>query len=174
MQFAKGQRVRFLNDVGEAEVLAVDGNRVNVLRSDGFEEWYPSEELIVVEDDVLSQHLERQTIRPKDQEVIRVSRSETFTPKLSTMEVDLHIHNLVENERLISKEKILDVQLFHARQAIDNARKKNIRRVVLIHGIGQGVLRKALMKLLDGYDRLQYFDASYQKYGHGATEVELW
>jgi hypothetical protein len=174
MAFQKGQRVVFLNDVGEATVQDVDGERVLILRSDGFDEWYPASELIVVADDLLAKRVENEHIRPKDQAVIRVSKSETFTPKLNVMEIDLHIHNLVDNERLISKDKILDLQLFHARQAIDKARKKRIPRVVLIHGIGQGVLRKELLKLLEGYDRLQYYDASYQKYGKGATEVELW
>ncbi len=174
MKIQKGQRVRFLNDVGDAKVLDTDGDCALLLRDDGFDEWYPVSELIVVEDDLLEKQLEHQHIRPKDQTVIRVSKSETFTPKLNVMEIDLHIHNLVENERLISKDKILDLQLFHARQAIEKARKKKIPRVVLIHGIGQGILRRELLKLLEGYDRLQYYDASYQKYGKGATEVELW
>lgn len=175
MAFQKGQRVRFLNDVGDAEVLAVDGERIKVLRSDGFDEWYPASELILVAgEDELAKRLAHERIRPKDQEVIQVSKSETFTPNLNVMEIDLHIHNLVDNERLVSKEKILELQLFHARQAIDKARHRRIPRVVLIHGIGQGILRRELLKLLDGYDRLHYYDASYQKYGRGATEVELW
>ncbi|MCC5917105.1 MAG: Smr/MutS family protein [Cryomorphaceae bacterium] len=175
MEFTAGQSVRFLNDVGSGIVVSHLGNMVRILREDGFEEDLPEEELVPIgSKDVLEEHLNRVEIRPKDQEVIRVSKSKSFTPATNVMEIDLHIHNLVENERQISKDKMLDIQLHHARKAIDDARKRNIKKLVLIHGIGQGVLRDAVIKLLDGYDRLQYYDASYQKYGKGATEVEFW
>jgi dsDNA-specific endonuclease/ATPase MutS2 len=175
MNISAGCKVRFLNDVGEGRVLSVDGHSATVLREDGFEEDFPCEHLIPIdEEDILEKSLQHAEVRPKDVEVIKVSKSESYTPSTDFMEVDLHIHNLVDNERQISKDKMLDIQLYHARRAIDQARKRKVRRLVLIHGIGQGILRTEIIKLLDGYDRLQYFDASFQKYGKGATEVELW
>lgn len=175
MNLYPGCKVRFLNDVGEGKVLSVSADSAVVLRSDGFEEHFPFSELIpIIGEDVLAEALADVEIRPKDAEVIRISKSETYTPRSDSMEVDLHIHNLVDNERTVSKDKILEIQLYHARRAVDHARKRKIRRLVLIHGIGQGILRTEIIKLLDGYDRLQYFDASYQKYGKGATEIELW
>ena len=175
MSFCIGDKVRFLNDIGEAEVMESRGEEVHVMRDDGFDAWYPQQELVRIDrDDLLAKSVYTQEIRPKDQEVIQVSKSQTFTPSSNVMEVDLHIHNLVDNERLVSKDKMLDIQMYHARRAIDEARLRKVRRLVLIHGVGQGVLRTSIMKLLDGYDRVQYYDASYQKYGKGATEVEFW
>jgi hypothetical protein len=175
MSFNVGDKVRFLSDVGEAEVMEHRGDEVRVMRDDGFDAWYPQNELVLIDrNDLLAKSVFSGEIHPKDQEVIRVNKSQVFTPDTNVMEVDLHIHNLVENERLVSKDKMLDIQMYHARRAIDEARARKVRRLILIHGIGQGILRTSIMKLLDGYDRLQYYDASYQKYGKGATEVEFW
>ncbi len=69
---------------------------------------------------------------------------------------------------------MLQAQLAEARRVLDeNARNKG-QRIVLIHGKGEGVLRKAILDML----RLQYKnyevqDASFREYGFGATQVTI-
>jgi dsDNA-specific endonuclease/ATPase MutS2 len=45
--------------------------------------------------------------------------------------------------------------------------------VIFIHGIGEGVLKRELQYLLKKYP-VDFYDASYQKYGLGATEVYIY
>ncbi|MEX0273541.1 MAG: Smr/MutS family protein, partial [Flavobacteriaceae bacterium] len=44
---------------------------------------------------------------------------------------------------------------------------------VFIHGVGEGVLREELQYLFRRYDNVEYYDADYQQYGLGATEVYI-
>ncbi len=45
---------------------------------------------------------------------------------------------------------------------------------MFIHGVGEGVLRYELHRLLKEYEgQLKFYDADYQKYGIGATAVHL-
>ena len=67
---------------------------------------------------------------------------------------------------------MLNIQLDTARHKITFAISKKIQRIVFIHGVGEGVLRYELHRLLKEYEgQLKFYDADYQKYGIGATEV---
>ena len=45
---------------------------------------------------------------------------------------------------------------------------------VFIHGVGEGVLKLELEYLFSRYDNVKFYDADYQKYGLGATEVYIY
>jgi dsDNA-specific endonuclease/ATPase MutS2 len=62
----------------------------------------------------------------------------------------------------------------HAKKRLEWAMQKRLRSVVFIHGVGEGVLRAELHTLFRRYDNLEYFDADYQTYGVGATEVRIY
>ena len=87
------------------------------------------------------------------------------------MEVDLHIEKLIERPNRMSAYDILDHQLEIARRQLEFAKKKGISRVVFIHGVGEGILKTELESLFKKYSNIQYRDASFRKYGLGATEV---
>jgi dsDNA-specific endonuclease/ATPase MutS2 len=55
-------------------------------------------------------------------------------------------------------------------QCIDEARVRKLWKFVAIHGVGKGVLREAVRQCIKD-EGLHYQDASYQRYGYGATEV---
>ena len=86
------------------------------------------------------------------------------------MEVDLHINQLVESTRNMDNFDMLNLQLDTAKHKVEYAIKKRISKIVFIHGVGEGVLKSELLRLLDRYP-VKYYDASYQQYGSGATEV---
>ncbi|MBN2261553.1 MAG: Smr/MutS family protein, partial [Prolixibacteraceae bacterium] len=52
--------------------------------------------------------------------------------------------------------------------------KNRVKRVVFIHGVGNGVLKQEIAKRLSSkYARFQFQDASFKEYGFGATMVIL-
>ena len=51
--------------------------------------------------------------------------------------------------------------------------RNRIQKVVFIHGVGEGVLKLELESLVRRYDNLKYYDADFQKYGRGASEVYI-
>lgn len=92
--------------------------------------------------------------------------------KNQPMEVDLHIDELVDTTAGMSATAIKEHQL----QVFNNTMQENLkykgRKIVFIHGNGDGVLRKALINELNRkYKQCEYQDASFQQYGFGATMV---
>jgi dsDNA-specific endonuclease/ATPase MutS2 len=87
------------------------------------------------------------------------------------MEVDLHIHHLTTKDKHMSNYEMLNLQLDTAKRQLEFAINKRIQKIVFIHGVGEGVLRLELETLFGRYDNVKFYDADYQKYGLGATEV---
>ncbi len=65
---------------------------------------------------------------------------------------------------------MLNLQLDTAKRKVEFAIQKRVSKIVFIHGVGEGVLKSELQSLLNKYP-VKHYDASYKKYGLGATEV---
>lgn len=97
-------------------------------------------------------------------------------PKLTKgsdiLEVDLHIDELLETTAGMNSFDMLNYQLDVVRRTIEENIKYKGKKIVFIHGKGEGVLRNAIMQeLRRKYPRCLSQDASFQKYGFGATMV---
>ena len=53
------------------------------------------------------------------------------------------------------------------------AQEKSISKIIVIHGVGEGVLKNEIRSFLSKKENLEFFDASYADYGKGATEIRL-
>jgi dsDNA-specific endonuclease/ATPase MutS2 len=60
-----------------------------------------------------------------------------------------------------------------AKQQLDFAIRKGIQKIVLVHGVGEGVLKADLYSMLRRYDNIKFYDADNIKYGQGATEIYI-
>lgn len=91
-----------------------------------------------------------------------------------TIVVDLHAEELLDTTRGLGPADILNYQVDTFRHVMDeNARNKG-QKIVFIHGKGEGVLRKALLKeLTHRYKGNMVQDASFAEYGYGATQVTI-
>jgi hypothetical protein len=85
-------------------------------------------------------------------------------------EIDLHIEELLEDTAGMDNAVIIQHQLRVFGKCIDEARARRLWKFVAIHGVGKGVLRDAVRNRIKE-EGLQSQDASYQRYGYGATEV---
>ncbi len=86
-------------------------------------------------------------------------------------EVDLHIQHLVDDYKDLGNSEMLQIQMKRFRQEMDKALRDHYKKVIFIHGVGNGRLRTEILRELRGYSGVVYHDASFQKYGYGATEV---
>ena len=92
----------------------------------------------------------------------------------SLLEVDLHINELLGNTAGMSAADILNYQIDTFRKVMDANLTNHGRKIVFIHGKGEGVLRKAIEKELNyRYKKHRYQDASFKEYGFGATQVTI-
>ena len=87
------------------------------------------------------------------------------------MEIDLHIEELVDSHSGMSNAEIIQVQLKYLQKAIDKAISEHCRKLVVIHGVGNGRLKSEVHAILSSHKSLRFHDASYAKYGYGATEI---
>ncbi|MCK9167530.1 MAG: DUF2027 domain-containing protein [Bacteroidales bacterium] len=89
-------------------------------------------------------------------------------------EVDLHISALKSDFSAMTNTEILHFQMEYFHRSLDNAIAKAYRKVIFIHGIGNGVLRDGIIDYLKrNFPDFVYRNASFQTYGYGALEVEL-
>lgn len=101
--------------------------------------------------------------------------SRRFAPRKEavTVEVDLHINQLVESVIGMSNAEILHKQLEVFHKTMTDAILNKASKVILIHGIGNGTLKSALRDSLESQYKISFEDASFREYGFGATMVIL-
>jgi dsDNA-specific endonuclease/ATPase MutS2 len=171
-----GDKVSVLDEDITGEIIAISNNEVTIVDLDGFEYQYFKKELVIELSDFSNINITPQNISEK--EVKKHKNTSKVKPKdrnLPPMEVDLHIHQLVPKTSGMDNFEMMNVQLETVRRKIGFAISKKIQRIVFIHGVGEGVLRYELHRILKEYEgQLKYYDADYQKYGIGATEVYIY
>jgi hypothetical protein len=92
--------------------------------------------------------------------------------ELPKYEVDLHIEQLVESTKGMSNADMLQIQLENLNHYLSLAIKHGQDRMVIIHGLGKGVLREEVHKVLKQTPGVERYTNEWQaRYGFGATEV---
>ncbi|MCB7480495.1 Smr/MutS family protein [Christiangramia sediminis] len=173
-----GDRVELLDDALSGVVQSIVGEDVEIKTEDGFIMNFPAADLVKIQNDIDDIDVEefdfeevlKEKAPGKKPKSNRIKPKERNTPP---MEVDLHINQLVKSSRSLSNHEMLNLQLDTARHKLEFAMKKRIQKIVFIHGVGEGVLKMELEYLLGRYSNVKYYDADYQKYGLGATEVYI-
>ena len=90
------------------------------------------------------------------------------------VEVDLHAESVLDSIAGLASSDILMCQLRVFHDTMRAHAKEHGRRIVFIHGKGEGVLRAALLKDLKRHcPRCTHQDASFREYGFGATMVTI-
>ncbi len=171
-----GDSVEVLDEAISGKVEAINGGKLVLVTPDGFSLTYSIDEVIKIDEPIEVSSFEvaqakHHKAQPKRKKNNTVKPKQRNAPK---MEVDLHIHHLVKSTRGLSNFDMLNLQLDTAKRQLDFAIQKRIQKVVFIHGVGEGVLKEELHYLFKKYDNLKYYDADYQKYGLGATEVYIY
>jgi dsDNA-specific endonuclease/ATPase MutS2 len=174
--FSKGQKVAVLDDALEGVVINSSFQEVTIETTEGFILNFKPNELILMDQNGIEnvfKNVSLQTVLKEKQGSQRISKQVYKSAKKDDFawEVDLHIEKLVPSIKGLNNYDILTIQLDTAKRQIDAAIKNRIPRLVLIHGVGEGVLKSELDYLLGRYDNLTFQDGNYQKYGLGATEV---
>ena len=88
--------------------------------------------------------------------------------------IDLHADELLETTAGMTAGDILEYQLDVFRRTLDQYKDKHGKKLIFIHGKGEGVLRRAIIHELNyKYKHYSYQDASFREYGYGATQVTI-
>ncbi|KGL63013.1 Smr/MutS family protein [Polaribacter sp. Hel1_85] len=169
-----GNKVAVLDDVLKGKVINIIDDDISVETNDGMVFKFNSSELVKI---AIDQHelskfsdinnslfQEKISQNPPKKNLFKKEKKEVI------LEVDLHINKLTKSTRNMDNYDMLNLQLDTAKNKVEFALSKRISKIVFIHGVGEGVLKSELHRLLSKYP-IKFYDASYKKYGLGATEV---
>jgi hypothetical protein len=87
--------------------------------------------------------------------------------------VDLHIGELIADYKHLTPNEIMKIQMDYFTKCIESAVDRNFRKVTFIHGVGNGVLKSAIMKKVQDYEQADSHLASLAKFGVGAIDVNI-
>ena len=193
-QFKIGDFVRFLNDEGEGTIVSFSSEQSALVEdSSGFAFEHPLKELVKIENskhefsqynqvqpntrEMLDRNLDAHAVKAASKDFknrYKERAANEFPHNADLFEVDLHIHELLDNFERMSNHEIVTIQMEHFERMLAIAEKKKVKKVIFIHGVGQGVLRAEIRSFIKSYyPQCEFLDGNYQKYGHGATEVRF-
>ncbi|HET8885270.1 MAG TPA: Smr/MutS family protein [Salinimicrobium sp.] len=175
----KNDSVAVLDEDLEGKIVKIVDDEVVIETTEGFLLVFHPNELVKIEQSMseiapiinkgMDEVLQEKEFSKRKKRTVSLPKSKQLPP----MEVDLHINKLVNSTRGMEPYSILNLQLETAERQLKFAVSKRIQRIVFIHGVGEGVLKAELDRLLSKFDNINYYDADYQKYGLGATEVYI-
>jgi len=175
--FKPGDYVSVLNEPIYGIVISCAAKKTKIRDEDGFEREYLHEKLVLVKTldnyrlgDDLPQKEQLKKI-PAMKKIVAEEKTETHR---APFEIDLHYYDdRYTNENY----QILQKQMSACRSFVQKAIRNKTKRIVLIHGKGEGVLKTEIHLYLNRLNssqgiKLDFRDASYHEYGvGGATEV---
>jgi len=173
-----GDNVLVLDDSLEGKVVGFNAAYVQIETLDGFVLEYLPNELVTITKNAPELNFnrsidlvlaEKEPAKKKGAPLVRYSKKEQ-----PFFEVDLHLEKIIAkaSKNLTNFDK-LSFQLEEAKRAIDFAITKRYSKVVLIHGVGEGVLKSELEYLVKRYENITIQEANYNKYGLGAMELYI-
>ncbi|MDR1879120.1 MAG: DUF2027 domain-containing protein [Bacteroidales bacterium] len=155
-RFSKKESYTSTNFIAEKGLFVCLGQAVSDMQS---REWEKDTKIL--------QEIQSQSARiVEDEKPIDKYKTDPFTAT-----VDLHLENMVDKPEKIEPAKRLELQRQLFLQCLESAIDEKLQKLIVIHGVGNGVLKHEIQTILKQYDNLHYFDASMQKYGCGATEI---
>lgn len=88
--------------------------------------------------------------------------------------VDLHIGKLVPDPSKLQAGEILGLQLTRFRSFLETALRLRVHKFYVVHGLGKGVLKQEIEKILKEYPEVVLYRNEYSpRFGFGATEILL-
>ncbi len=170
--FQISEKVGFLHESGRGVVTAIlPSNKNLVLDDDGFENEYRSDELIKL---FQSDKKIEDVILKDDQGFPKINNSKKKSKQSKSRRIiDLHIEELVDDHSTWSNDQILNYQLKALRNFFNKAKNERIRKLIVIHGVGEGVLKEEVLAYFTKIDGVLIQEADFREFGKGATEIQL-
>jgi hypothetical protein len=176
MRFKVGEKVSFLHEAGWGIIQEFKENAVIVEDETGFERPILLNELVKIHgdhqdtfDDVPLDFSEKD-VGTNNNKISQIDDTRKFK---DFWEIDLHIHELLDSDLGLTNAEMLRHQMSVLKSFYRNASDKRIRKLIIIHGVGQGVLKSEVRSFLKEQEGIEFYDADFREYGKGATTVEL-
>lgn len=160
-----GDTVSVVDEDLSGVIASIHGNTVVFKDEYGFTHQYPKEKLVPK----ITGFYENISVVKKPEPRKNISKKHQKNP----MVLDLHFPSLVKNphdydsfERLfIQKERLLETLSF--------CRKNHLKKLEIVHGIGDGVLQRLVWDVLESQTNLDFYNKEILHHQSGAVMVEF-
>lgn len=168
---AKGQRVRMMDTSDEAVIIGFNEKGVQLEFPDGLIVTASKNEFYVVNRDEDLAMLRSVSSSPEKK---RPLRAVSASAESGTMTVDLHLDKIPGADG-VPQWAALDCQMDWFRRVLRDNLKHKGRKIVFIHGFGDGTLKEALQRELDEAFALScsYTPGTADNYGPGTIIVTI-
>lgn len=184
MSIKIGDKIKLLNEPFDGVVMGFLSSNIVIVEVDGFEYEYPLSEIIKVDESNAIHHIpeyvdidfeEKKPPRAIVKPVRKFYEAEVFDSVNSRgiPEIDLHIEELISDKSHLTNGEILEIQIHALERFIEKCTSQHTNQFVVIHGVGQGVLKSEVHKLLKSYGNMRFEHGWLNEYGYGATLVKI-
>jgi len=167
MKFKVGDIIVFKHEKQCGTILKIVNGKLLVKNSDGFEEIVSSNDIILYDENTDKVTAYGIDFDIKDDQIKKrkTKKNQRFS---KVLKVDLHIESIIDYYKELENHEIVNIQLKKCENAIRKAMNTRIEKIIIVHGIGVGTLKKEVHQLLDQYN-FRY----YTSQDGGSTEVML-
>ena len=167
MKFKVGDNIVFKHEKQCGTILKIVNGKLLVKNSDGFEEIVSSNDIILYDENTDKVTAYGIDFDIKDDQIKKrkTKKNQRFS---KVLKIDLHIELIIDYYKELENHEIVNIQLKKCENAIRKAMNKRIEKIIIVHGIGVGTLKKEVQQLLDQYN-FRY----YTSQDGGSTEVML-
>ncbi|GEN73992.1 hypothetical protein CLA01_40640 [Chryseobacterium lathyri] len=166
VQYMKiGDKVSVVDEDLSGIITSVNGNIVVFKDEYGFTYQYPKEKLVPKNAELY------ENIR-----VVRKAEPKKVTSKKhqkNHMVLDLHFHNLVRNPSDYDSFERLFIQKAKLTEVLDFCRKHHLKRLEIVHGIGDGTLQRMVMDVLESQRDIDFYNKEILHHQSGAVMIEF-
>lgn len=168
MGFSIGEKVGFVYESGYGFIKKEIGHSKYLIENES------GIELIILKSNLVKIHSENYTEKVIIKDSLESKDRRNHKSKATRLpEIDLHLEQFQLMNKNLTNAEILLFQLRKADEFVQKMLAKDITSFVIIHGVGEGVLRMEIRSLLTKYAGVQTLDADQPKYGQGATLVRV-
>ena len=171
VKFRIGDKVILKKDRTKATVLLEIGDRkVKIEDEYGFEYIINNSDILPIDKSTDTMISYGKTFEVKDEDIRKEKKKTSFnkTDRGGMVKIDLHIEQITSYYHHMKNSEIVQIQMEYCKKELDQAMMKHKKSIEIVHGIGGGVLKSEVHKLLDLYN-LTFFESN----NGGSTEVIL-
>jgi dsDNA-specific endonuclease/ATPase MutS2 len=179
--FKVGDFVSVIHENIKGTITSINGKRIKFEDEDGFPREYQLKELAPHKPEkdykltdeqierVINEQLDRQSLR-----LVSKTGTQQTHHRQESFEIDLHIDQLIDDYKFMDNSEIMMVQMRYCRIFIEKAIRLKVKKALLIHGKGEGVLKTEIHRYLDRIESNKHIRIDYMEINNGgATEVYL-
>lgn len=160
-----GDKVSVVDEDLSGVITSVNGNIVVFKDEYGFTYQYPKTKLVPKNSDLYENIKVVKKAEPKK----NISKKH----QKNALVLDLHFHHLVKNPHDYDSFERLFIQKERLLETLNFCRKNHLKRLEIVHGIGDGTLQRMVLDTLESQTGLDFYNKEILHHQSGAVMVEF-